>query len=41
MQKEVVSRRVKVTEDTTVSRLSLIDQVKLLIEIERTGTGFA
>lgn len=31
MQKEVVSRRVKVTEDTTVSRLSLIDQVKLLI----------
>lgn len=31
MQKEVVSRRVKVTEDTTVSRLSLIDQIKLLI----------
>lgn len=31
MKKEVISRRVKVTDDTTVSRLSLIDQVKLLI----------
>ena len=31
MKKEVISRRVKVTDDTTVSRLSLVDQIKLLI----------
>lgn len=41
MKKEVISTRVKVTADTTVSRLSLIDQIKLLIaqmshpEVER------
>lgn len=31
MKKEVISTRVKVTADTTVSRLSLVDQIKLLI----------
>ena len=31
MYKETLSSRVKVSEDTTVSRLSLVDQIKLLI----------
>lgn len=31
MYKETLSSRVKVTDDTTVSRLSLVDQIKLLI----------
>ena len=31
MYKEVLSSRIKVTDDTTISRLSLVDQIKLLI----------